>query len=352
MEDSISIDLDLEENVFSCSSSSSSLHPNSENEGNISDVYSTNGQNEWDMSDVSSTNGENERDMNDVSSTNGENEGDMSDLSSTNGENGLLQDLDSSSDELQPLENETVPAPDDQNGNLSISVDNLANDICTPDEMFEILNNDPEWTQNFMPNHVKQFSGPVGHKLGENFDTSVATPLDYFQLFFDDTVFERLCMNTNKFKDFRCTQKRIVTPNYEEKFWNDMTVTEMRAYFGIAIILGLLNQYQYRTYWSKDPFLGNPGVQRVFSLKHYCKLSEYLHVSDQESEKPKGHAQYDKLGKIRWLYSHLLDKFPYYKYPEHNQCLDEMVFPYSGWISYLQFNVIIYIFLLFFFHSL
>ena len=55
MEDSISIDLDLEENVFSCSSSSSSLHPNSENEGNISDVYSKNGQNERDMSDVSST---------------------------------------------------------------------------------------------------------------------------------------------------------------------------------------------------------------------------------------------------------------------------------------------------------
>ena len=72
MEDSISIDLDLEENVFSCSSYSSSLHPDSENEGNISDVYSTNGQNGRDMSDVSST----------------------------NGENGLLQDLDSSSDEL------------------------------------------------------------------------------------------------------------------------------------------------------------------------------------------------------------------------------------------------------------
>ena len=72
-------------------------------------------------------------------------------------------------------------------------------------------------------------------------------------------------MNTNKFKDFCCTQqKRIVTPNYEEKFWNDMTVTEMRAYFGITIILGLLNQCKYRTYWSKDPFLGNPGVQSIF----------------------------------------------------------------------------------------
>ena len=44
MEDFISIDLDPEENVFSSSSSSSSLHPNSENEQNISDVSSTNGE--------------------------------------------------------------------------------------------------------------------------------------------------------------------------------------------------------------------------------------------------------------------------------------------------------------------
>ena len=56
------------------------------------------------MRNVSSTNGENERYTNDLSSTNGENQGDVSDVSSTNSENGLLQDLDSSSDELQPLE--------------------------------------------------------------------------------------------------------------------------------------------------------------------------------------------------------------------------------------------------------
>ena len=37
----------------------STLHPNSENERNISDVSSTNGENEGDMSNVSSTNGEN-----------------------------------------------------------------------------------------------------------------------------------------------------------------------------------------------------------------------------------------------------------------------------------------------------
>ena len=113
----------------------------------------------------------------------------------------------------------------------------------------------------------------------------------------------------------------------------------MRAYFGLAVLFGLLNQPRYRNYWLKDPFLGNPGVQRVFSLKQYSKISEYLHVSDRELEENRGHQNYDKLGKIHWLYEHLRLKFAELKYPEKVQVLDEQIMPFSGRISYLQYNV-------------
>ena len=54
--------------------------------------------------------------------------------------------------------------------------------------------------------------------------------------------------------------------------------------------------------------LGNAAVQRVFSLKRYSKLTKYLHLSDREAEKPNGHPQYNKLGKVHWLLEHLLNK--------------------------------------------
>ena len=85
--------------------------------------------------------------------------------------------------------------------------------------------------------------------------------------------------------------------------------------------------------------MGNQGVQRVFSLKRYSKLSEYLHVSDRESEKNRGHPEYDKLGKVRWLYEPLNEKFREYKHPEKEQTIDEMVMPFSARISYIQYNV-------------
>ena len=141
------------------------------------------------------------------------------------------------------------------------------------------------------------------------------------------------------FKEFRVQQKNITSPNFVEKFWEDTDVPEMKAYFGIAVMFGLLNQPRYRNFWSKDPFLGNQGVQRVFSLKRYSKLSEYLHVSDHKVEHNRGSPLYDKLGKVHWLYDHLLQTFPKFKNPERVQVIDEQIMLFSGRISYIQYNV-------------
>ena len=80
--------------------------------------------------------------------------------------------------------------------------------------MYDILNKDPEWTQNFSDIHVNQFTGPVRTKLGTEFDTSVATPLNYLQLFFSEHVFQQICDNTNKFKRFYVQQNNITSPNF------------------------------------------------------------------------------------------------------------------------------------------
>ena len=269
--------------------------------------------------------------------------GNISDSSSTNDVTGLVQDLDNNSDiqldDEQYSENEDPPAGPDGDYDLCVDLDNLGNDTRSSDDMYDILNKDPEWTQNFSDIHVNQFTGPVGNKFPQNFDTSTATPLNYFQLFFSDDVFQRICDNTNKFQRYRVQQKKITSPNYVEKFWQDTEIREMKAYFGIAVFFGILNVPRYRNVWSKDPFLGNQGVQRVFSLKRYSKLSEYLHVSDREAENHRGHPAYDKLGKIRWLYDHIVETFSKFKNPERVQVLDEQIMPFCGRISFVQYNV-------------
>ena len=232
------------------------------------------------------------------------------------------------------------------NDTLAIDVDNLMYDCHTGDEMFDILTRDPEWTEsNYADIHVRQFNGLTDFNLPGDFDPEKATPIDYFQLFFSDQVLQTICNNTNKYQHFCVAQKQVVNPEYKENHWEETTLNEMRAFFGLAIMFGLMNQPRYRTFWSKDPFLGNIAVQRVFSLKQYSKLSEYLHVSDRESEKPKGHPHYDKLGKIQWLIDHMLKKFPEYKFPEKNQTVDEQIMKFSGRVNFLQYNVRVFLYI-------
>ena len=221
---------------------------------------------------------------------------------------------------------------------LAVDRDNLEGNNDDPATLFDLLNKDPEWSETFQETHVKQFQGSRRCKLPHEMDTATSTPLDYFKLFISDTVLEKICTNTNKYVHFCVNQKRILRPNFTEKYWEDTFLDEMKAFIGLAVLFGIHNQPRYKNYWSQNPLLGNKEIQKIFTLRRYQKLSEYLHVSDRESEHPRGHQGYDKLSKIRWLLDHVNDAFPRYKNPERHQSIDEGTIAFTGRCSYIQYN--------------
>ena len=91
--------------------------------------------------------------------------------------------------------------------NLAVDIDNLQNDSRTCDEMFDVLMKDPEWSKVFKPIHVNQFRGPSRPTLPHDFDLS-SSPVNYFQLSFTDSIISTICENMNKYKQFRCNQKK------------------------------------------------------------------------------------------------------------------------------------------------
>ena len=100
---------------------------------------------------------------------------------------------------------------DELNENLAVDMDDLQDDPRTCDELFDVLMKDPEWSRVFKSIHVNQFTGPSGPILPPDFDLS-SNLVNYFQLFFTDAVISTICENTNKYKEFRCDQKKIVNP--------------------------------------------------------------------------------------------------------------------------------------------
>lgn len=261
----------------------------------------------------------------------------------------LLDDLENLSDpDTSSSENDNsgsddeipngMQPPDNNDNNLCIDVDNLEGDPRNGDEMFDLLNCDPEWTENFNPIHVKQFNGPIGANLPPSFDCSTATPLDYFQLFMTPDIWEKIAENTNKYEKYVTAQKRITKPDYVEKHWNGIDVPLLKAYHGICIIMGILGGRRYKSFWSTDPYLTNIGISNVMPCRMYTKICEFLHISSREDEHPRGHPEYDKLGKIRWFIDELNRKFATLYHVEKCVSLDEAIVGFSGRCKFLQWN--------------
>ena len=130
----------------------------------------------------------------------------------------------------------------------------------------------PEWkSENFDPIHVNQFKNLTGYVRPSRLNTETATPIDYFQLYLTDSVFQTIVNNTNKYQQYSTRVRRARDPTYKDPLWMDIGMDEMKAYFGLAVLFGIHNQPRYRNYWSSNPLLGNAAVQKIMTLRRYQK---------------------------------------------------------------------------------
>ena len=88
-------------------------------------------------------------------------------------------------------------------------------------------------------------------------------------------------------------------PDWEDTKWSETSTDEMRALFGIMIIMGIQYLPQDRLYWDKDEFIRNSGIRKTLTVNRFHKLMEYVHISDRATEAQRGDPNYDKLAKIR-----------------------------------------------------
>ena len=197
------------------------------------------------------------------------------------------------------------------------------------------LNYDPEGVEtdwkasNFQPVVVHPFRGHAdsGPKLPPDFDVA-SGPLEYFQLFFPDSLLLEIVQNTNRYADWYRRKKRNIHPDWDDRLWpesgeHDTNLEEIKAYFGLLILFGVNPMPQYKDYWASNIFIGNEGVKNTMSVKRYEKITQYFHVADRDAEPAHGRPGYDKLFKVRPVIEQVQKQsYALYK-PKEHQAIDE-----------------------------
>ena len=65
--------------------------------------------------------------------------------------------------------------------------------------------------------------------------------------------------------------------------WRDVSTAEIWTFLGIVILMGIKRLPRISNYWSRDGFIGVPGMNQYMSVTRFWAVWSNLHVVDNES---------------------------------------------------------------------
>ncbi|XP_016362385.1 piggyBac transposable element-derived protein 4-like [Sinocyclocheilus anshuiensis] len=181
-----------------------------------------------------------------------------------------------------------------------------------PDKWLDITNEDEEpLLPNFSPKR------PPGPQLTTD---RTYTPLQLFQLFLPNSAVKTIVRNTNS-----NAEKRVKAG---KKFvWVPLTIAEFYSYVALVVYMGLVKAKSIADYWARKRMYNFSYPQSIMSRARFQAISWNLHLcdpqEDEENNKKKGTTGYDRLLKIKPLYTDVLSACRKHFHPNREILVDE-----------------------------
>lgn len=138
-------------------------------------------------------------------------------------------------------------------------------------------------------------------------------PLEFFEMFFDDEVYEMLRSSTEK----NAIAKGQI--NFR------LTIEEVKNFIGILLLSGYNSASRYRLYWDQSIDTHHPGVASCMTRNRFEELLRYFHACDNSQLDPD-----DKFAKVRPLWDMMNKRWLKYFPGDKHLSIDESMVPYFG----------------------
>ncbi len=160
------------------------------------------------------------------------------------------------------------------------------------------------------------------------------SPLALFQLFFSASVVRTIISNTNAYAAKR--------QQAGKKFkWEVLTVQGFYVFLAVIIFTGLVTVHNRADYWKKTSPYNFLFPRNKTSHGRFEAILWSLHLSnpaeDEENEKKNNTGEYDRLFKIKPLYSELVEACKTYFHPRQNLSINERMVASKARISMKQY---------------
>lgn len=154
--------------------------------------------------------------------------------------------------------------------------------------------------------------------------------LELFHVLFPLSLIITICEQTNLYA------KQVLSPDAYDKY-TEITPTELHAYFGFMILMGINQLPSIYDYWKRDTTYYQPVAGRI-ARNRFREICRFLHFVDNSSYTVRnGDPQYDKVWKVRPVIDIIVDRFLNVYTPHHQNSIDEAMIPFKGRSSVKQY---------------
>ncbi|CAK9827592.1 PiggyBac transposable element-derived protein 4 [Anthophora retusa] len=170
--------------------------------------------------------------------------------------------------------------------------------------------------------------------VGPNVPLNCTEPIDFFRLFFTDTLLEKIVLETNKYAQNRIAAQRLSARSTWNK-WLDVTKEELTAFLGVVLNMGTIPIPSMKYYWTKD-YVGNiPFFRDMFRKERFFQILWMLHLNENVSTNRNVST---RIQKVSNFLDYIVDKFQAYFTPDREISIDESVVKFKGKISFITYN--------------
>ena len=126
------------------------------------------------------------------------------------------------------------------------------------------------WTIKLSNFEVSEFSGEPGLRFNLQDD---AKEDHYFLRVFGEQTVDLIVEETNRYarQSLRNNPPRLTALKTVSK-------EELKAYFGVCVIMGINQLLRIVDYWKDDPFIGNTGIKQTMTRNRFKKFTN-LYIS-------------------------------------------------------------------------
>lgn len=185
-----------------------------------------------------------------------------------------------------------------------------------------------EWSEIDRPPPIEPFLDHPGLNIFPNNRDSI---IDSMNLFIGEDLFKMMEEETNRYHSQNFEKFKVYK---KSRKWKDVTVCELKNFFGLIILMGQIPKSTINEFWSTDPLLETLIFSKVMSRDRFRQIWQSWHFCNNEMIDQSS----DRLFKIQPLRDYLVGKFKTVYTPKREISLDESIIPWRGRLGFRVYN--------------